>query len=84
MLDQTMDDVRNLVDQKRTFYDRWGTVWSRCGRVSGRPSNNPMRDAFYGGHTNAVQLYNRGYVIAGEEIGYDDYTSFYHWVNKYD
>lgn len=38
------------------------------------------RDAFYGGRTNAVQLYRK--TDPGEEIRYVDYTSLYPWVNK--
>lgn len=37
---------------------------------------NP-RDAFFGGRTNAVQLYYEG------KAKYIDFTSLYPWVNKY-
>ena len=40
------------------------------------------RDAFFGGRTNAVQLYRRVEEEEGEEIWYVDYTSLYPWVNK--
>ena len=40
------------------------------------------RDAFFGGRTNAVQLYRRIKEEEGEEIRYVDYTSLYPWVNK--
>ena len=35
------------------------------------------RDAFFGGRTNAVQLYRRAQEEEGEKIGYVDYTSLY-------
>ena len=38
------------------------------------------RDAFFGGRTNAAQLYRL--VEEEEEIRYVDYTSLYPWVNK--
>ena len=38
------------------------------------------RDAFFGGRTNAIQLYGKAH--PGEEIRYVDYTSLYPWVNK--
>ena len=38
------------------------------------------RDAFFGGRTNAVQLYYQ--VQPGEQIRYVDYTSLYPFVNK--
>lgn len=38
------------------------------------------RDAFFGGRTNAVQLYFK--TGPDEEIRYVDYTSLYPWVNK--
>ena len=40
------------------------------------------REAFFGGRTNAVQLYRRVDEEEGEEIRYVDYTSLYPWVNK--
>ena len=40
---------------------------------------NP-RDAFCGGRTNAVKLYQR--VTPSQKIHYIDYTSLYPWVNK--
>ena len=40
------------------------------------------RDAFFGGRTNAVQLYRSVKEEEGEEIRYVDYTSLYPWVNK--
>ena len=41
---------------------------------------NP-RDAFFGGRTNAVQQHH--HVEEGEKIHYQDVTSLYPWVNKY-
>ena len=38
------------------------------------------RDAFFGGRTNAIQLYCQ--TQPGEQIRYVDYTSLYPWVNK--
>ncbi len=38
------------------------------------------RDAFYGGRTDAIQLYRK--TEPEEEIRYVDYTSLYPWVNK--
>ena len=40
------------------------------------------RDAFFGGKTNAVQLYRLARVEEGEEVRYADYSSVYPWVNK--
>ena len=40
------------------------------------------REAFFGGRTNAVQLYWLAREEEGEEIRYVDYTSLYPWVNK--
>ena len=44
---------------------------------------NPLnpRDAFFGGRTNAVKLYHKVDVAAGEVIFYVDVTSLYPWVN---
>lgn len=39
------------------------------------------RDSFFGGRTNASQLYYK--VSEGEHIRYVDFTSLYRWVNKY-
>ena len=39
------------------------------------------RDSFFGGRTNASQLYYQ--CKGGEEIKYVDFTSLYPWVNKY-
>ncbi len=39
------------------------------------------RDSFFGGRTNASQLYYKAQ--AGEQIKYVDFTSLYPWVNKY-
>ena len=39
------------------------------------------RDAFFGGRTNATQLYRT--VGEGERIKYIDFTSLYPWTNKY-
>ncbi len=41
---------------------------------------NP-RDCFFGGRTNASQLYYK--TEDGEQIKYVDFTSLYPWVNKY-
>ncbi|XP_019627734.1 PREDICTED: uncharacterized protein LOC109472406, partial [Branchiostoma belcheri] len=41
------------------------------------------RDAFYGGRTNASQLYAKADVENGETILYIDFTSLYPYVNKY-
>ncbi|KAF4529260.1 hypothetical protein B566_EDAN017701 [Ephemera danica] len=40
-----------------------------------------VRDAFFGGHTNAIQLYHR--VEPGEKILYLDVRSLYPYINKY-
>ena len=40
------------------------------------------RDAFYGGRTNAIQLYHKASEDLGEQIKYYDFTSLYPWVNK--
>ena len=40
---------------------------------------NP-RDAFSGGHTNAVKFYH--HVPPGQKMHYINYTSLYPWVNK--
>jgi len=40
-----------------------------------------MRDAFFGGRTNATKLYYS--VKHGEQIKYVDFTSLYPWTNKY-
>ncbi len=39
------------------------------------------RESFYGGRTNASQLYYK--VSENEEVKYVDFTSLYPWVNKY-
>ncbi len=39
------------------------------------------RDSFFGGRTNASQLYYKAQ--DGEQIKYVDFTSLYPWVNKY-
>lgn len=73
----------------------WECVWDRRlqvdadlqaflqGRTFQVPSLNP-RDAFFGGRTNACQLYAEADVNQGEEIRYVDVTSLYPTVNKYD
>ena len=38
------------------------------------------RDAFYGGRTNAINLYHQ--VETGEKVYYLDFTSLYPWTNK--
>ena len=40
------------------------------------------RDAFYGGRTNAIQLYHKASEDLGEQIKYYDFTSLYPWVNN--
>ena len=40
------------------------------------------RDAFFGGHTNAVKLHHEIKEDEGEEIKYVDVTLLYPWVNK--
>lgn len=40
------------------------------------------RDAFCGGRTNAVKLYNCDDVENGEELRYYDFTSLHPWVSK--
>ncbi len=39
------------------------------------------RESFFGGRTNASQLYYKAQ--DGEQIKYVDFTSLYPWVNKY-
>ena len=43
---------------------------------------NP-RDSFFGGRTNAIQLYKKIDLSLGESIKYVDFTSLYPYVNKY-
>ena len=40
------------------------------------------RDSFYGGRTNASQLYRK--VTDDEKMKYVDFTSFYPFINKYE
>ena len=57
-------------DMVKEFMRTWETV---------TPLN--PRDAFFGGRTNAVQLYQQADSTQGEVIKYVDLTSLYPWVN---
>ncbi|CAH1248598.1 Hypp8285 [Branchiostoma lanceolatum] len=41
------------------------------------------RDGFFGGRTNAISLYAKADLEAGETIQFVDFTSLYPWTNKY-
>lgn len=68
----------------------WDCEWKRLKRCQSEikqfiealqlTSRLEPRDAFYGGRTNAIQLYRKA--DPREEIRYVDYTSLYPWVNK--
>ena len=65
----------------------WKKLKEECGAVREFLSTyeivtplNP-RDAFFGGRTNAVQLYHQVDAANGEVIEYVDVTSLYPWVN---
>ena len=95
-----MEDVRGLVDKKIKLLQTLGyrviEMWE-CSWETLKQSNpdvtdyvtlldlqTPLdpRDAFYGGRTNAVCLHAEA--ENGSQIRYDDYTSLYPWVNKYE
>lgn len=72
--------------------EMWECEWNRLKRededvrafVEGLDLKDPLdpREAFFGGRTNAIQLYARVDESRGEEIRYYDYTSLYPFVNK--
>ncbi|XP_078380154.1 uncharacterized protein LOC144663093 [Oculina patagonica] len=73
-----------------TLVEMWECTWQKMKRDDERvkafvdtlellPRLEP-RDAFFGGRTNAIQLYHQ--TREDEEIHYVDFTSLYPWVNK--
>ena len=68
-----------LAIQRTREFKRWLSSHEIISRLH-------PRDAFFGGRTNATQLY---YQLTDEEIAegctirYVDFTSLYPWVNKY-
>ena len=88
----TLNKLQFLRDKGYNVVTVWECEWERMKKereeikafVDSLDIVEPLnsRDAFCGGHTNAIKLYHRSDEENGEEIKYYDYTSLYPYVNK--
>ena len=88
----TQKKIQFLRDKGYKVVEMWECQWNKLKQerkdikefVEALDLVEPLepRDAFYGGRTNAIQLYHKASEDLGEHIKYYDFTSLYPWVNK--